>query len=87
MFKAVVVEREVMFSWSPPIGQKDEIIISYNLSCTPPPSSTIHQQFSSPLTVTGFTPNTLYSCSVVASNDLVSGPPSTVSFTTQQDCK
>ncbi|CAI8045211.1 hypothetical protein GBAR_LOCUS25026, partial [Geodia barretti] len=40
---------------------------------------------SGPHTVAGFSPNTFYSCSLVASNTRGSGPPANTSFTTQQD--
>ena len=86
MFKAVVGEREVTFSWSSPVGQENGIIASYNLSCSPSLSFLPHQTPSGPLTVTGFTPDTAYSCSVVATNSQGTGPPATITFTTQQDC-
>ena len=88
MFKGEVGQREVMFSWSPPpVTQRNGVITSYNLSCSPSPSSLPHQTPSGPLTVAGFTPDTAYSCSLVATNSQGSGPPATTSFTTQQDCK
>jgi hypothetical protein len=87
MFGAVAGEREVEFSWSPPPPtQQNGVITSYTLSCSPSPSSL--PQFpsdSGPLTVAGFSPNTAYSCSVVATNSQGSGPPVTTSFTTEED--
>ena len=91
MFGAVAGEREVEFSWSPPPPtQQNGVIISYTLSCSPSPTS-LHQSPSShssgSLSVAGFSPNTLYSCSMTAENSQGSGPPAVATFTTQQDCK
>ena len=88
MFVAVADEREVNFSWSPPPPtQQNGIIVNYTLSCSPslsslPPSPSQ----SGSLAATGFSPNTHYSCSLVATNGQGSGPPATLSFTTKQDC-
>ena len=88
MFEAEVGQREVVFSWSPPpVTQRNGVITSYNLSCSLSPSFLPQQTPSGPLTVAGFTLDTAYSCSVVATNSQGSGPPATTSFTTQQDCK
>ena len=87
-FAAVSGEREVEFSWSaPPITQQNGVITSYILSCYPSPSSLPQFPSSGPLTVTGLSPDTGYSCSLVASNSQGSGPPANISFTTQQDCE
>ena len=89
MFVAVAGERQVTFSWSPPpVALRNGVITSYTLSCSPSPSS-LPQSPSQPgtLTVSGFSPDTSYSCSVVASNSQGSGPPASISFTTQQDCE
>ena len=40
-----------------------------------------------PLTVAGFSPDSSYSCSVVATNSQGSGPPPHITFITLQDCK
>ncbi|CAI8023704.1 Down syndrome cell adhesion molecule-like protein 1 homolog [Geodia barretti] len=89
MFGAVAGEREVEFSWSPPPPtQQNGVITSYTLSCSPSPSSlpqSPSSQSSGSLSVTGFSPNTLYSCSLTANNSQGSGPPATAIFTTQQD--
>ena len=88
MFVAAAVERKVTVSWSPPpVALRNGVITSYTLSCSPSPSS-LPQSPSQPgpLTVAGFSPDTSYSCSVVASNSQGSGPPANTSFTTQQDC-
>ena len=81
-------EREVTFSWSPlPVTQHCGYLTNYTLSCSPSPSSLPQSPSQSgPLTVTGFSPDTSYSCSVVANNGLGSGPPSTTTFTTLPDC-
>ena len=89
MFVADPGERQVNFSWSPPpVALRNGVITSYTLSCSPSPSS-LPQSPSQPgtLTVAGFSPNTSYSCFVVASNSRGSGPPANYSFTTQQDCE
>ena len=88
-FEAVVGQRQVVFSWCPPlVTQHNGLITSYTLSCSPSPSS-LPQSISQSglLTVAGFSPDTSYSCSVVANNGLGSGPPAYTNFTTLQDCK
>ena len=81
-------EREVVFSWSsPPVTERNGVITSYTLSCSPSPSSLPQSPSSGPLTVAGFSPHTSYSCSLVASNTQGSGPPAPTSFTTLQDCE
>ena len=89
MFAADPEERQVVFSWSPPpVTRRNGVITSYTLSCSPSPSSPPQSpSLSGPLTVTGFSPDTAYSCSVVATNSQGSGPPANITFTTQQDCK
>ena len=88
VFLADAGERLVNFSWSPlPLTQR---VTSYTLSCSPSPSSLPHSSSlsqSGPLTVAGFSPNTHYSCSLVANNLWGSGPPATTTFTTDKDCK
>ena len=86
MFAADAGERQVVFSWSPPlVTQQNGVITSYTLSCSPSlPQSPF---LSGSLTVTGFSPDTAYSCSVVATNSKGSGPPANITFTTQQDCE
>ena len=87
MFAADAGQREVNFTWSPPsMAVCNGLITTYILSCSPSPSP----QFPShpgPLTLSGFTPDTSYWCSVEASNSQGSGPPANISFTTQQDCE
>ena len=88
VFAADAGERLVNFSWSPlPLTQR---VTSYTLTCSPSPSSLPHSSSlsqSGPLTVAGFSPNTHYSCSLVANNLWGSGPPATTTFTTDKDCK
>ena len=88
VFTVVARQREVAFSWSPPpLAQLNGIITNYTLSCNPAPSSfPWPSPHSSPITILGFSPDTTYSCSVVANNGLGSGPPSNVTFLTQHDC-
>ena len=88
MFERVAGQRQVIFSWSPPaVTQRNGVITSYTLSCSPSPSSLpLSPSQSGQLNVTGFSPNTPYSCSVVATNSQGSGPPETRNLTTQQDC-
>ena len=89
MFVAVAGERQVNFSWSPPaVALHNGVITSYTLSCSPSPSSLPHSPSQSgPLPVAGFSPDTSYSCSVLASNSVGSGPPANITFTTLQDCE
>ena len=89
MFEAVAGQRQVIFSWSPPpVTQHNGLITSYTLSCSPSPSSLPQSSTQSgPHTVAGFSPDTSYSCSVMASNGLGSGLPAHTNFTTLQDCK
>ena len=74
------------FSWSAP--RMSAPITSYNLSCSPSPSS-LPRSFtlSGTYTLTGFYPETSYVCSLVAYNGLSAGPMTYVAFTTKEDCK
>ena len=86
MFAADGGERQVVFSWSPPpVAQRNGVITSYTLSCSPSLPQSPSQ--AGALNVTGFSPDTAYTCSVVATNSEGSGPAATVNFTTQQDCE
>ena len=89
MFEAVAGQRLVVFSWSPPpVTLRNGVITSYTLSCSPSPSSLPRSPSQpGPLTVAGFSPDTSYSCSVVASNSVGSGPPANITLTTLQDRK
>ena len=86
MFVADAGQRQVTFSWSPP--HMTQLITSYNLSCSPSPSSLPQSPSQAgPLTVAGFSPDSSYSCLVVATNSQGSGPPAHITFMTLQDCK
>ena len=90
MLSAVTEKRQVLFSWSPPpVTQHNGVLTNYTISCSPSPSSLpqslSHQNTST--TVAGFTPNTLYTCSVTAWKTQGSGPPAYTTFTTLEDCK
>ena len=89
IFEAETGQRQVTFSWSPPpVTQRNGVITSYTLSCSPSPSSLPKSPFQAgPLTVAGFSPDSSYSCSVVATNSQGSGPPTNINITTLQDCK
>ena len=89
MFEAEVGQRQVVFSWSPPPEtQRTRPITSYTLSCSPSPSSLPQSPSQSGLlTLAGFSPDTSYSCSVVANNGVVSGSPAQTTFTTHEDCE
>ena len=89
MFEAVAGQRQVNFSWSPPpVTQRNGVITSYILSCSPSPSSLPQSPSQSgTLTVAGFSPDTSYTCSLVASNSQGSGPAANTSFTTLAVCK
>ncbi|CAI7990133.1 Receptor-type tyrosine-protein phosphatase F [Geodia barretti] len=87
-FEAVVGQRQVVFTWSPPpVTQRNGVITSYTLSCSPSPSSLPQSPSSQSgsLTATGFSPNTLHSCSLTATNSQGSGPPSIRIFITLED--
>ena len=93
MFKASAGERQVNFTWSPPPQTLPSVLItSYTVYCTPSltslPLSTPTTPFSSiTRVVEGFSPNTVYNCSVIAENSVRVGPPANASFTTLQDCE
>ena len=89
MLTAVTGKRQVLFSWSPPpVTQHNGVLTNYTISCSPSPSSLpqslSHQNTST--TVAGFSPNTLYTCSVAAWNTQGSGPSAYTTFTTLEDC-
>ena len=89
MFEVLAEQRLVNFSWSPPPpSQQNGIITNYSLSCSPSPSSLpLSFSQSGSYIVGGFTPDTGYTCSVVASNGLGSGPPASKQFSMQPDCE
>ena len=89
MFDGSAGERHVTFSWFPPLlSKQNEVTTDYTLSCSPSPSSLpLTTSRTGSFTVGGFTPNTSYSCSIVAHTGLGFGPPSYISFMTIEDCK
>ena len=89
-FEAEAGQRQVVFTWSPPPAtQYSGRITNYTLSCSSSPSSLPQSPSSQSgsLTVTGFSPNTPYSCSLTANNNRGTGSPTMTSFTTLEDCK
>ena len=86
---SVVNSTAITIQWEMvPCIYHNGVITSYSFSCSPSPSSLPQSSSQSgPLIVAGFSPNTFYSCSVVATNSHGSGPPANITFTTQQDCK
>lgn len=87
MFQAIAGQRQVTFSWSPPPFFPG--VTGYTLTCVPSPTTLpLSSSQSGSFTVGGFTPNTFYSCSVVANyNDTDQGRPANLFFTTLEDCK
>ena len=88
MFTSIEGKREVFFSWSPPpVTQHNGVLTSYTLSCSPSPSS-LPQSLSiqtTSKTVAGFSPNTVYTCSLAVGNSKGFGPPANTTFTTAED--
>ena len=84
-----LLERDVVFSWSPHVTHLHRAIDNYTLSCSPSPSSLPQypSSQSGSLTATGFSPNTLYLCSLTPNNLWGSGPPARATFTTKLGCK
>ena len=78
-----------MLSWSPPEPRlRNGDISSYTVTCSSPSSSSPDFSDTIPDTqvmATGLTPNTMYSCSVLATNSVGSGPSATVDASTLED--
>jgi hypothetical protein len=71
---------QATIAFTPPASNGGAPITSYTVSCTPGPVTASGS--ASPITVTGLTNNTAYSCSVRATNSAGTGPASgTVSVT------
>ena len=78
------------FSWDPPLpADRNGIIIGYQLSCDPQPSSfprVYNQSMTGPVntgtTLNVFTPGTTYTCRVLPSNSAGVGPPASTTVTT-----
>ena len=82
--------RMLTFSWDlPPPAQRNGIITSYTISCSPDTETLPLVETTLPgeggLPVVGFTPFTEYTCAIVANNSQGSGPPATIMATTSQD--
>ena len=79
------------FSWAPPNAtQRNGMITGYSLSCTPlTAEGDITMQYTQVGTFTlgGFTPFTIYSCSIFASNSQGDGPVALIDIPTEEDCK
>ena len=86
---AVAGRRNLMLSWSPPEPHlRNGDISSYVVTCSSPSSSSPDFSDTIPDTqvmATGLTPNTMYSCSVLATNSVGSGPSATVDASTLED--
>ena len=86
IFEAIPGQRQVNFTWPPSlVTRNNTLITNYTLYCYPSilslPLSLTH---AGSFIVTGFTPDTVYSCSIVASDSHAS---QNKTFTTHQDCK
>ena len=82
--------RELTFFWDlPPPTQRNGIITSYTISCTPDTETLPLVETTLPgvggLTVGGFRPFTEYTCAIVATNSQGSGPPATDTTMTNED--
>ena len=88
-FEPVAGQRQVNFTWSPSlITRNNTVTTNYTLYCSPFTSSLpLSLTHAGSFIVTGFTPNTVYKCSLMASNELVCAPSLNITFTTKQDCK
>ena len=86
IFEVVAGQRQVNFTWSPALVTiNNTVTTNYTLYCSPSiPSLPLSLTHAGSFIVTGFTPNTVYSCSIVASDSHAS---QNKTFTTQQDCK
>lgn len=81
--------RSITFTWEAPQPHlQNGAILSYTILCMP----TFNRQLSpvtkpGSVTWTGFSPLTLYNCSISASNSVGSGPPAHNTVTTGDDSK
>ena len=89
----VINSRDVTFTWQlPAITERNGMITNYNLTCVntttaltrvyPPPESDTFSYL-----ITGFRPDTAYTCRVFATNSAGRGPTANLTLTTQQDSK
>ena len=83
--------QDVLYYWSVEVFIKNLIlpILLFLVKCTAHFACIIAYFFSLPILLKILLANFVkaYSCSVVASNSQGSGPPASISFTTQQDCE
>ena len=82
--------RNLTLFWDlPPPTQRNGIITSYTISCSPDTETLPLVETTLPgvggLTVRGFRPFTEYMCTIVANNSQGSGPPATVTTMTNED--
>ena len=87
-FSAEAGERQVVFFWCPPNDDTSctAPAPSFSLSCHPSSSPSSSLSLTSDVgtnTLTGFSPTTLYNCSVSVHNQILRN----ISFTTSEDCK
>ena len=87
-FEAMAGERDVVFFWIvSPVPECSNLMTVFTLSCSPSPSSLPQSPSSGPLTVTGLSPDTSYSCSLVAGGRFGPQPSANITFTTHEDCE
>ncbi len=85
--------KTLTFSWDHPQGiEITGLITNYQLSCVPQPVGFprvyVSHEFSEHgvvATESGFSPSTIYNCSVLAANTLGEGPSTSVMVTTPDD--
>ena len=76
----------VTFSWAPPdVALRNGEITEYTITCDSDGSRAVSVTVAEAGShnVEGFSPSTTYNCSVVATNSAGSGPPASLTFTTQ----
>ena len=83
--------RNMTFAWAPPnAAQRNGVITGYSLSCAPQTgmgSITMQYTQAGTSTLEGFTPATVYSCSIFASNRQGDGPVASRTIPTRDDGK
>ena len=90
-FVVIPGARNMTFSWAPPNAtERNGVITGYLLSCTTQTAgrdiSMLYTQAGTFL-VEGFTPFTMYSCSIFASNSQGDGPMASMTIPTLEDGK
>ena len=81
--------RNITFTWQPPEPHlQNGLIISYTITCDPPPFSPLAPAAEAgSLTLGVFAPLTSYNCSVRAVNSAGVGPPVYANITTEDDSR